>query len=158
MPSITKIKNPIIVLLFLIGCTWFLSRGTGTVAQRPQADIKAIEAGRGHFAAHCAACHGADGKGGERGPDIISTNSARRRTIEGLSEVIRKGIPAAGMPGFQLPDRELQELVAFVHFLSAPAMESSVPGNRAAGAAFFFGKGNCSSCHMIKGRGGLIGP
>src|SRR5262249_1477424 len=31
-------------------------------------------------------------------------------------------------------------------------------GDAAAGAAFFFGKGNCFSCHMVKGRGGLLGP
>ena len=128
-------------------------------AQRPQAgDPKVIEVGRRHFEAHCAACHGADGRGGERGPDIISTENARRRSADGLSEVIRKGVPAGGMPGFQLPDQELQELVAFVHSLSAPAIESAAPGDIAAGAAFFFGKGNCSSCHMVKGRGGLLGP
>jgi PQQ-dependent dehydrogenase (methanol/ethanol family) len=165
MPSILKLKKSVIVLLFLMSFAWCLIRfetitqEAGAIAQRPQAgDPKAIEAGRRHFEAHCAACHGADGKGGERGPNIISTNAARRRTVEGLSEVIRKGVPAAGMPGFQLPDRELQELVAFVLFLSAPAIESAVPGNAAEGAAFFFGKGNCSSCHMVKGRGGLLGP
>src|SRR5262245_52061528 len=158
MPGTPKIKKLFILLLLLLSCIWSMTRGAGTIAQRPQADPKTIEAGRGHFAAHCAACHGADGKGGERGPDIISTNNARRRTIEGLSEVIRKGVPAAGMPGFQLPDQELQELVAYVHSLAAPAIESSIPGNAGAGAAFFFGKGNCVSCHMIKGRGGLLGP
>src|SRR5262245_57533009 len=156
-------KKSIIVLLSFIIFAWYLIRFEITTleatAQRPQAgDPKVLEAGRRHFEAHCTACHGADGKGGERGPDIISTNNARRRTVDGLSELIRKGVPAAGMPGFQLPDQELQELVAYVHFLSAPASESAPPGNVAAGAAFFFGKGNCSSCHMVKGRGGLLGP
>jgi PQQ-dependent dehydrogenase (methanol/ethanol family) len=119
---------------------------------------KASEAGKRHFEARCAACHGADGKGGERGPDIISTERARRRSADDLSELIRNGIPAAGMPAFQLPERELQELVAFIRSLSAPAIENAAPGDVAAGAAFFFGKGNCSSCHMVKGRGGLLGP
>src|SRR5262245_38530311 len=27
-----------------------------------------------------------------------------------------------------------------------------------AGEAVFFGKGNCSSCHEINGRGGIVGP
>jgi PQQ-dependent dehydrogenase (methanol/ethanol family) len=117
-----------------------------------------IEAGRRHFEAHCAACHGADGKGGERGPDIISTETARRRSAADLGELIRKGIPAAGMPAFQLPERELQELIAFVRSRSVPAFESAPPGDVAAGAAFFFGKGNCSSCHMVKGQGELLGP
>ncbi|MGH9847909.1 MAG: c-type cytochrome, partial [Blastocatellia bacterium] len=128
-------------------------------AQSPRAsDPKAIGAGRRHFEAHCAACHGADGKGGERGPDVISPERARRRSADDLGELIRKGIPAAGMPAFQLPERELQELVAFVRSLSAPAIESAAPGDVAAGAAFFFGKGNCFSCHTVSGRGGLLGP
>ena len=28
----------------------------------------------------------------------------------------------------------------------------------AAGEAVFFGKGNCSSCHEVNGRGGIVGP
>ena len=156
-------KKTIITLLFLMAAAGYLIRFEGpsneAAAKSAQVgDPKALEAGKRHFEARCAACHGADGKGGERGPDIISSERARRRSANDLSELIRKGIPAAGMPAFQLPERELQELVAFVRSLSAPAIESPAPGDVAAGAAFFFGKGNCSSCHMVKGRGGLLGP
>ena len=121
-------------------------------------DPALMAAGQRHFAAHCAHCHGADGKGGERGPDIISTQRARRRSASELTDLIRNGIPANGMPAFRLPERELQELTAFLRSRSAPAAESAMAGNVAAGEAFFFGKGNCSSCHMIQGRGGLRGP
>src|SRR5262249_2740019 len=31
-------------------------------------------------------------------------------------------------------------------------------GDAAAGEAIFFGKGSCSSCHEINGRGGIVGP
>jgi len=156
-------KKTTITLLFLMAAAGYLIRFEGpsneAAAKSAQVgDPKAPEAGKRHFEARCAACHGADGKGGERGPDIISSERARRRSADDLSELIRKGIPAAGMPAFQLPGRELQELVAFVRSLSAPAIESAAPGDVAAGAAFFFGKGNCSSCHMVKGRGGLLGP
>ncbi|MGH9852768.1 MAG: PQQ-dependent dehydrogenase, methanol/ethanol family [Blastocatellia bacterium] len=152
-----------ITLLFLMvsaGClAWFEMNANEATAQSLQpADPKALEAGRRHFEAHCAACHGADGRGGERGPDIISPERARRRSADELSELIRKGMPAAGMPAFQLPEGEMRELVAFIRALSAPAIESAAPGDVAVGEAFFFGKGNCSSCHMVKGRGGLLGP
>ena len=33
-----------------------------------------------------------------------------------------------------------------------------VSGDRAAGKEFFFGKGQCVSCHMVYGEGGAIGP
>jgi alcohol dehydrogenase (cytochrome c) len=62
------------------------------------------------------------------------------------------------MPAFQIPERELKELVDFVRFLSAPANQSPAAGNVSAGAAFFRGKGNCANCHKAEGRGGTLGP
>src|SRR5215470_12326723 len=158
-----KKKKTILTLLFLMAFAgqliWFETASNEATAQSNQAgDSRAREAGKRHFEVRCAACHGADGKGGERGPDIISSDTARRRPVNELRELIRKGIPAAGMPAFQLPERELQELIAFLRFLSAPAIENVAPGDAAAGAAFFFGKGKCFSCHMVNGRGGLLGP
>src|SRR5215468_12433521 len=163
MPGAMNRKKTTITLLFLMAAAGYLIRFEGpsneAAAKSAQVgDPKALEAGKRHFEARCAACHGADGKGGERGPDIISSDTARRRPVNELRELIRKGIPAAGMPAFQLPERELQELIAFLRFLSAPAIENVAPGDAAAGAAFFFGKGKCFSCHMVKGRGGLLGP
>jgi PQQ-dependent dehydrogenase (methanol/ethanol family) len=157
MLNAMKRKKAIITLLFLMAAgylIWFETTAQSLQAGNPGA----IEAGKRHFEARCAACHGADGRGGERGPDIISPERARRRSTDDLSELIRKGMPAAGMPAFPLPEREMRELVAFIRSLSAPAIESAAPGDVAAGEAFFFGKGKCSSCHMVKGRGGLLGP
>lgn len=158
-----KTKKTILTLLLLLAVAGYLiQRATATnkaAAQSPQAsDPKAIEAGRQHFEARCAACHGADAKGGERGPDIISTGPARRRSADELAELIRKGIPAGGMPAFPLPEQEMRELVAFLRSLSAPAAENAATGDVAAGEAFFFGQGNCSACHTVKGRGAVRGP
>ena len=124
--------------------------------QPPRADL--IEAGRKQFEARCAPCHGADAAGGERGPSIVDSSRARKRSQEELAELIRKGIPAGGMPGFDLPDSQLQPLVAFVRSLTLPAAETPLPGDPSAGRSFFFGKGNCASCHMLDGHGGWIGP
>src|SRR5215510_4527141 len=137
-----KKKKTIITLLLLTASAghliWFGTASNEATAKSAQADdSRAREAGKRHFESRCAACHGADGKGGERGPDIISTETARRRSVNELGELIRKGIPAAGMPAFQLPERELQELIAFLRFLSAPAIENAAPGDADAGAAFF---------------------
>ena len=88
----------------------------------------------------------------------MDSSRARKRSQEELAELIRKGIPAGGMPGFDLPDSQLQPLVAFVRSLTLPAAETPLPGDPSAGRSFFFGKGNCASCHMLDGRGGWIGP
>jgi len=114
--------------------------------------------GKKRFETLCAACHGAGGTGGERGPALVGREDSRIRSIEDLRNVIRSGVPAAGMPSFRLPDAELEELVAYVHGLQAPAAESPVTGDAAAGEQFFFGAGHCGSCHALGGRGGWIGP
>ena len=52
----------------------------------------------------------------------------------------------------------MDALAAFVGGLRAPAIEHPPAGNAAAGESFFFGKGNCANCHLVKGRGGVLGP
>jgi len=117
-----------------------------------------IESGRKQFAALCAGCHGVDGGGGEYGPNIIDMRRFGQRSARDVAEVIKSGIEDSGMPAFPLPDKDIDALVAFVHSLRAPAAEHPAPGDAAAGESYFFGKGNCASCHMVKGRGGNLGP
>ncbi len=89
----------------------------------------------------------------------MAGNSAiRSRSVASLGNLIRNGIPKSGMPAFNLPQDELADLAALVHSLNLPAAEHAVPGDREAGEQFFFGKGQCSSCHMVAGRGKPVGP
>ena len=118
----------------------------------------AVRAGRLQFETRCGGCHGADGMGGERAPAIGSGDRARLRSEDAVRELIRNGIPDAGMPAFHLPDQDLSELVAFVRSRVTPARENMPAGDAGAGAAFFFGKGRCAECHMIHGRGGVTAP
>src|SRR6266542_920801 len=128
-------------------------------ARQPQAqDPEVIVAGRKQFESRCAACHGCDGAGGERGPSIVDTARARNRSAQELEDLLRNGIPASGMPGFDLPKPQLQSLVAFVRSLTSFAADAPVPGSAEAGEKFYFSKGNCASCHMLNGEGGWIGP
>jgi putative heme-binding domain-containing protein len=62
------------------------------------------------------------------------------------------------MPPFDLPDAELDALAALVLSLNAPAANEQLPGDARAGELFFFGKGQCASCHMVQGRGAATGP
>jgi len=106
----------------------------------------------------CGGCHGVDARGTQQGPGLAGNLGVRRRSLQNLRTVIRNGIPAAGMPPFDLPAATLDALASFVAGLNASAAESAVPGDRAAGKQFFFGKGQCASCHMVNGDGSPIGP
>ena len=115
------------------------------------------QAGKRRFTALCAGCHGAGGTGGERAPALVGRGVSRVHSEQDLRDIIRNGIPSAGMPSFRLPETQFEELVAYVHGLRAPAADSPAPGDVAAGEQFFFGKGNCAACHTVGGRGGWIG-
>jgi PQQ-dependent dehydrogenase (methanol/ethanol family) len=117
-----------------------------------------MEEGRAVYATNCAACHGENADGGEQGPNLVGMRSLRSRTAQQLASFIRVGRPTAGMPGFPLPDAQLNAVAEFIHSLNSPASENPVAGNASAGREFFFGKGQCFTCHTAEGRGRAVGP
>lgn len=110
------------------------------------------------FASRCAVCHGADAHGGQYGPALAGNPELRGKPVSWVRNVIRNGFPSAGMPAFNLSSTELDSVAAVVRSLNLPASEAAVPGDPAAGAEFFFGRGKCASCHMVSGRGSPAGP
>ena len=105
------------------------------------------------FVARCGGCHGADARGSDRGPALAEVRRLRTRSVQQLRDIIQKGIPGTGMPPFDLPAAELDALAALVRSLNGPAAESMVSGDPAAGEQYFFGQGQCASCHMVHGKG-----
>ncbi|HVW86636.1 MAG TPA: c-type cytochrome, partial [Bryobacteraceae bacterium] len=120
------------------------------------------EAGKREFVARCAGCHGEDGAGGGHGPAIINLRQPRATTLDAVRNVILKGIPEGGMPAFPIGDAEAASIARFVMTLKAPATSRAAAtqpeGDPAAGERFFNGQGHCASCHMVRGRGGVLGP
>src|SRR5438552_13504082 len=106
----------------------------------------------------CGGCHGDDARGTQQGPGFSGNPSVRGRSAQSLRNVIRNGIPAAGMPAFDLPADTLDALATMIVSLNAEAAKGRVPGDPAAGRQFFFGKGQCGSCHLAQGEGSPIGP
>jgi putative heme-binding domain-containing protein len=114
-------------------------------------------AGRKLFLASCSGCHGANAEGG-RGPNLIEGRILRRLDDAALFASIKSGVPGTDMPPTNLPDDQIRSVAAYVRSLSAPAYQTKVDGDADAGAAVFFGQAGCSGCHMIRGRGGFLGP
>ena len=77
---------------------------------------------------------------------------------QALRDLIRKGIPEAGMPATPLPTTQVDAIIGHLALLRASAADHPAPGDVAAGEEFFNGKGNCSGCHIVRGRGGVLGP
>lgn len=129
-----------------------------------QAGAEETGAGRKLFESRCAGCHGVDGGGGEHGPNIVDMRArgggegGGGRLTRSLQDVIGNGIPDGGMPPSPLPQPDLDALAGYVGTLRAPASDHPAAGNVEAGARFFSGKGRCSGCHMVKGKGGVMGP
>src|SRR5579862_7261148 len=99
------------------------------------------------FAKLCAACHGVDASGTDRGPALKNNRRLRGRSESEILSLIRNGTPG-GMPPFPLTQERLQPLARFVRSLNASAYDIQPAGDIAAGERFFFGKGQCGACHM----------
>ena len=130
---------------------------------QPAASPDAIAQGKAVYDKNCTACHGADAGAGDRAPAIVNASATSLRGARSdaqLLAVIRNGIPGTAMPawGNRLSAADLSNLGAYIHALRGTALDAPSLGDVAHGREIFFGKGNCSSCHMVEGRGGVIGP
>jgi cytochrome c oxidase cbb3-type subunit 3 len=118
----------------------------------------AIE-GKRIFVTTCAPCHGLDGEGGERGPDISHRPEIRRLADKALLQIIRKGVPETAMPAFgSLGAHRVQAVFRYLRSLQGQAASTMLAGDPQQGQALFFGKSGCSQCHMANGEGGFIAP
>jgi cytochrome c oxidase cbb3-type subunit 3 len=115
--------------------------------------------GRALFTTNCGACHGADGHGGERGPDLATASEAQQLSDRDLMRIIQHGVPGMGMPAFSaLVPEKAKAIVDYLQVLQGkrPVVPLDLPGNNRAGESLFFGKAQCSTCHMVNGKGGFI--
>jgi cytochrome c oxidase cbb3-type subunit III len=127
------------------------------------ANQDAIAQGKAVYDKNCTACHGADAGAGDRAPAIVNasaTSMRGERSDAQLLNVVRNGIPGTAMPawGTRLSNDDILKLGAYIHALRGSALDAPAPGDVAQGREVFFGKGGCAGCHMVEGRGGVLGP
>ena len=127
-------------------------------AHKPIADrVVKIKEGAALFRTNCAPCHGLNAKGGGKGPDLTSGRWVHGSTEAAIFRTITQGVSGTQMPANDLEDSETWAIIAYLRSLS-PSSKTSVFGDRKQGEQIFFGKGNCSQCHMVSGKGGSLGP
>ena len=109
------------------------------------------------FAANCGACHGSDGRSGERAPDIATRREVVSLSDADLIRTVENGVAGRGMPAFGYLGRtKVNAIVHHLRTLQGIGVASVAPGNPHRGEELFFGKAECSSCHMMNGHGGFI--
>jgi cytochrome c oxidase cbb3-type subunit 3 len=129
----------------------------GIVPTRADAQGDAdIAAGRRLFQGMCTECHGAGGTGGDA-PGLNRPRLNHAADDKALASVIANGIPNTAMPRIRrFSESELKQLVAYVRSLGQTTRER-IPGDAVKGAAVYKNLA-CSSCHVVAGTGGNLGP
>jgi len=122
-----------------------------------------VENGSSLFRQDCSFCHGRDAGGGESGPDLTRSKLVTE-DVNGnkIGPVVRNGRPDKGMPRFELSDRQIASLTAFIHTQQKTAhtkkggrkgvdVSDLQTGNAEAGKQYFDGAGGCAACHSPTG-------
>jgi cytochrome c oxidase cbb3-type subunit 3 len=127
-------------------------------------DAKAAKAGEFEFRINCAFCHGLGARGGGRGPDLTRAHKRHGDSDADMFQNISQGIPGTVMPangtngqGVGMTDDEIWQIIAYLRSVQVRSPAKPV-GSAAHGKELFYGDANCSSCHMVSGKGGRVGP
>lgn len=153
-----KIQTVRAIFLVILAAHSGLAQQAGRKSSKPSKAASVAE-GRQTFGSICASCHGLDGQGGERGPDIVTRAEITSLSDEETLRVLRAGIPEKGMPPFaELGSAKLLGLMAYIRTLQGQVAGMGVKGDANKGKELFYGKAGCSACHMVSGSGGFLGP
>ena len=121
--------------------------------QQAPSDHFVIETGARLYTAQCSVCHGTNGDL-IAGVDLRAGKFLTVRTDEDLARVLATGRPAAGMPSFAvLHSEEVRAIIAYIRSAFDATTTGVNIGDPRRGATLFEGKGGCTSCHRVNGRG-----
>lgn len=150
--------------LFLLACL-SVSQPLFAQEKNPYAgDAKIAKLGEFQFRLNCAFCHGLGARGGGRGPDLTRSQKRHGNSDAEMFHNIHDGIPGTAMPaatnggiGVGMSDEEIWQVISYLRRIQvkAPAQPG---GNPEHGKQLFIGASGCSTCHMIQGKGGRLGP
>jgi putative heme-binding domain-containing protein len=168
MPSLGRWLDWLNILLTisaLVASLVLLVHSTAAQTQNPySSDSAAAKAGEFEFRINCALCHGLGARGGGRGPDLTRAHKRHGDSDGDLFRNISQGIPGTAMPangtngqGVGMTDEEIWQIITYLRSVQVGASAKKL-GNAANGRKLFYGDANCSTCHMIDGKGGRVGP
>ena len=116
-----------------------------------------IQAGSRLYLGQCQQCHGVTGDT-VQGIDLRRGQFRRPMSDDDLRRTISTGVPGAGMPPFKLQQNEFDGLVAFIRAGFDTGGLAVKVGDASRGQPLFEGKGGCTSCHRVNGKGPRVAP
>jgi putative heme-binding domain-containing protein len=126
------------------------------LAQHSYTTIDVEDGGR-LYRANCTICHGAEGNG-VPGIDLAHNKFRRAKDDDDIAAIIRTGIPGTAMPPNNFSDFQSLTIVAYLRSIAAATATTTSGGNPVRGRALYESKGDCASCHRIRGAGSRTGP
>ena len=123
-------------------------------AQEPSVDA---QDGQRLYLGACTNCHGPDGHS-VPGVDLAHGQFRRASTDDELGAIIRRGIPGTAMPPGSYSTVQAARIVAYLRWLAASGQTAVATGDPVRGRAVFEGKGQCLTCHQVRGTGSQLGP
>jgi predicted CXXCH cytochrome family protein len=141
--------------------TWLLRHSVPAEDRAKQnplgTDASAVAAGQESFRQKCEGCHGYDGSGRtEIGSGSYPRPPEFKSVLPSLSDGeifyhVRNGIRNTAMPAWNLPDREVWQLVSYVRHLPDVATVAESSAEQAAAvdisSSHYVGSQACKSCH-----------
>ena len=129
---------------------------TASAQSNQQYSAANIQAGYRLYSSQCALCHGNNGDT-IAGVNLPHQQFRRASSDADIGNTITNGVPAAGMPPFQLRPAEIDSLIAYIR---SGFDISGIPftvGDATRGKAVYDRSG-CAVCHRVHGNGSLAAP
>ena len=152
------------LLLLVLSGLAPLAPQLGAQAKNPYAgDANMAKVGESQFRANCAFCHGLGARGGGRGPDLSRRPKKHGDSDQDIFTTISNGVAGTAMPpngatqqGVGMTETEIWQVVTYIR--SVEKTGTAVTGDASHGREIFYGRANCATCHMFRGKGGRLGP
>jgi cytochrome c2 len=136
-------------------------------ADRPKVDPVAAARGAHVWGVECITCHGAKARGTDNGPNLLRSSLVLHdRAGNLLGPFLKKGHPTqGGMPSADFTAEQVTDLMHFLRQRINDTLRGSTEftekdilvGDAQAGAAYFNGAGQCTTCHSVTGDLAHIG-
>jgi putative heme-binding domain-containing protein len=119
-----------------------------------QADI---QYGAKLFGEQCTLCHGGNGDA-VAGIDLRANKFKTATSDFDLRAVLINGVPGTSMPPFKFEQPEMTAIIAYVRNMRTYDAKNTLIGDASKGRAVFEGKGECTKCHRVNGKGPRVAP